>query len=105
MQLSIGSFYPNLLLSGILWPLEGMPLALQYIAKFLPNTLACQVNNELLFLSLIISQLCLIYQHIGGNFQAMRDIMLRGWGIDRPEVLLFYLNGISSKIIPRFILV
>ena len=43
MQLSIGSFYPNLLLSGILWPLEGMPPALQYIAKFLPNTLACQV--------------------------------------------------------------
>ena len=44
MQLSIGSFYPNLLLSGILWPLEGMPPALQYVAKFLPNTLACQVN-------------------------------------------------------------
>ena len=46
MQLSIGSFYPNLLLSGILWPLEGMPSALQYIAKFLPNTLACQVNQD-----------------------------------------------------------
>jgi len=68
MQLSIGSFYPNLLLSGILWPLEGMPPALQYIAKFLPNTLACQ---------------------------AMRDIMLRGWGIERPEV---YFGLISTSI-------
>jgi len=68
MQLSIGSFYPNLLLSGILWPLEGMPSALQYIAKFLPNTLACQ---------------------------AMRDIMLRGWGIERPEV---YFGLISTSI-------
>jgi len=68
MQLSIGSFYPNLLLSGILWPLEGMPPALQYIARFLPNTLACQ---------------------------AMRDIMLRGWGVDRPEV---YFGLISTSI-------
>ena len=61
MQLSIGSFYPNLLLSGILWPLEGMPSYLRTVAKLLPNTLACQ---------------------------AMRDIMLRGWGVDREEVYL-----------------
>ena len=25
IQLALGSFYPNLLLSGIIWPLEGMP--------------------------------------------------------------------------------
>jgi len=68
MQLSIGSFYPNLLLSGILWPLEGMPPLLKRISLFLPNTLACV---------------------------AMRDIMLRGWGIDRPEV---YLGVVSSGV-------
>jgi len=68
MQLSIGSFYPNLLLSGILWPLEGMPIYLRMLARFLPNTLACQ---------------------------AMRDIMLRGWGISQPEV---YFGVISSSI-------
>lgn len=68
MQLSIGSFYPCLLLSGILWPLEGMPSYLQAVAKFLPNTLACQ---------------------------AMRDIMLRGWDIAQQEV---YLGVISSSI-------
>ena len=61
MQLSIGSFYPCLLLSGILWPLQGMPGWLQVIAKFLPNTLACQ---------------------------AMRDVMLRGWDIVYSEVYL-----------------
>ena len=61
MQISIGSFYPCLLLSGILWPLEGMPGWLQTLARVLPNTLACQ---------------------------AMRDIMLRGWGIIRPDVYL-----------------
>jgi len=68
MQLSIGSFYPNLLLSGILWPLEGMPSYLRIVAKLLPNTLACQ---------------------------AMRDIMLRGWGVEREEV---YLGVVSSSI-------
>ena len=61
MQLSIGSFYPNLLLSGILWPLEGMPPFLRLVAKFLPNSLACQ---------------------------AMRDIMLRGWDISLAQVYL-----------------
>ena len=61
MQLSIGSFYPCLLLSGILWPLEGMPGWLQVISMFLPNTMACQ---------------------------AMRDIMLRGWDIFHQEVYL-----------------
>ena len=82
MQLSIGSFYPNLLLSGILWPLEGMPAALQYVAKFLPNTLACQVNALQ-----IISESRTTSTLMETN-QAMRDIMLRGWGIERPEVLL-----------------
>jgi len=67
MQLSIGSFYPNLLLSGILWPLEGMPKYLHKLSLFLPNTLACQ---------------------------AMRDIMLRGWDIHREEV---YLGVVASS--------
>ena len=29
IQLALGSFYPNLLLSGIIWPLEGMPMYLR----------------------------------------------------------------------------
>ena len=61
MQVSIGSFYPCLLLSGILWPLEGMASWLQTLAMLLPNTLACQ---------------------------AMRDIMLRGWDISQADVYL-----------------
>lgn len=30
IQLALGSFYPNLLLSGIIWPLEGMPMYLRF---------------------------------------------------------------------------
>jgi len=59
MQCAIGSFYPILLLSGILWPVEGMPKILQKISWYLPCTAACQ---------------------------AMRDIMARGWDISDPSV-------------------
>ena len=59
MQCAIGSFYPILLLSGILWPVEGMPLVLQKISWYLPCTAACQ---------------------------AMRDIMARGWDISNSSV-------------------
>lgn len=59
IQLALGSFYPNLLLSGVIWPLEGMPVALRYVSYFLPQTYAVE---------------------------SLRSVFGRGWGIDRPEV-------------------
>ena len=59
IQLALGSFYPNLLLSGIIWPLEGMPAYLRYISYVLPQTFACQ---------------------------ALRGILSRGWSIVQPQV-------------------
>jgi ABC-type multidrug transport system permease subunit len=54
-QLGLGSFYPNFLLSGIIWPIEGMPVFLQYLALLLPQTYACE---------------------------AMRSVLSRGWSIE-----------------------
>ncbi|XP_035711387.1 ABC transporter G family member 20-like [Folsomia candida] len=42
VMLSIATFFPNMILSGILWPIEGMPLAMQYITYFLPSRLASE---------------------------------------------------------------
>ena len=59
IQLALGSFYPNLLLSGIIWPLEGMPQVLRYLSYILPQTFACE---------------------------AMRGILSRGWGLGWMQV-------------------
>lgn len=59
IHLSLGSFYPNLLLSGVLWPMEGMPIYLRYISYVLPQTYAVE---------------------------SLRNIFARGWGIEREEV-------------------
>ena len=58
---------------GILWPLEGMPDALRQISLFLPNTYPCQ---------------------------AMRDIMLRGWDIEREAVYM----GVGFSLFLHFLL-
>ncbi|QQP36934.1 ATP-binding cassette sub-family G member 20, partial [Caligus rogercresseyi] len=59
IQVALGSFYPILLLSGIIWPLEGMPKELRYVSYALPQTLACE---------------------------AMRGILSRGWNLEWPQV-------------------
>lgn len=61
LHLSLGSFFPNMLLSGVLWPLEGMSVYLRYLSYFLPMTHA---------------------------IDSLRSIFARGWGIDKPEVYL-----------------
>jgi len=72
IQLALGSFYPNLLLSGIIWPLEGMPLELRYISYVLPQTFACE---------------------------AMRGILSRGWGMEWMPVYRGFLVTAAWTII------
>ncbi|XP_046993217.1 ABC transporter G family member 20 [Schistocerca americana] len=59
IQLALGSFYPTLLLSGVIWPVEGMPIVLQYISLGLPLTMATT---------------------------GLRSMLSRGWTITQPEV-------------------
>ena len=42
IQLALGSFYPNLLLSGIIWPLEGMPKELRFVSV---QKVAIEIDN------------------------------------------------------------
>nr|CAD7428403.1 unnamed protein product [Timema monikensis] len=60
-QMAMGSFYPALLLSGTIWPLEGMHVALQYFSKCLPLTLPTT---------------------------ALRCLMARGWSIWESDIYL-----------------
>ena len=64
IQLALGSFYPNFLLSGVIWPLEGMPHYLRQFSYFLPQTYASE---------------------------AMRGIWSRGWDIEWMPVYRGYI--------------
>ncbi|KAM9727158.1 ABC transporter G family member 20 isoform 2-T2 [Menidia menidia] len=58
-QAALGIFYPNLILSGIIWPVECIPYPLRYLSLVLPQTYASE---------------------------ALRCIMYRGWGLTQMMV-------------------
>lgn len=68
IQLALGSFYPTLLLSGVIWPVEGMPILLQYISSILPLTMATT---------------------------SLRSILTRGWNLYEPDVYLGFISSIT----------
>ena len=72
IQLALGSFYPNLLLSGIIWPLEGMPDQLKYVSYALPQTYACE---------------------------AMRGILSRGWGLAYWQVYMGFAVTLAWTVV------
>ncbi|KAM6916807.1 ABC transporter G family member 23 [Xenentodon cancila] len=55
-QAALGIFYPNLILSGIIWPVECIPYPLRYLSLILPQTYASE---------------------------SLRCIMYRGWGLSQ----------------------
>ncbi|XP_071335960.1 ABC transporter G family member 23 isoform X1 [Trachinotus anak] len=58
-QAALGIFYPNLIISGIIWPVECIPYPLRYLSLALPQTYASE---------------------------ALRCIMYRGWDLSRMMV-------------------
>ncbi|KAH7975379.1 hypothetical protein HPB52_000640 [Rhipicephalus sanguineus] len=67
IMLALGSFYPNLLLSGVVWPTQAMPYYMRYLSYGLPQTIPTE---------------------------SLRCILSRGWGIGHTEVWLgFVVSG------------
>ena len=60
IKMAIGACLPHMLLTGIIWPLEGMPPWMRSLVWYLPHT---------------------------ASVRGMRDIMLRGWGVEASSVL------------------
>uniref|UniRef100_A0A8C2CXI9 ATP-binding cassette, sub-family H, member 1 n=1 Tax=Cyprinus carpio TaxID=7962 RepID=A0A8C2CXI9_CYPCA len=58
-QAALGIFYPNLIISGVIWPVECIPYPLRYVSLVLPQTYASE---------------------------ALRCIMYRGWGLSHMMV-------------------
>lgn len=61
VMMVVGTFYTNLILAGIIWPVEAMPHWLRPVSYAQPQTLATDT---------------------------LRHILSRGWGIGEPAVLL-----------------
>ncbi|KAH7973880.1 hypothetical protein HPB49_005977 [Dermacentor silvarum] len=59
-MVSVGANYPAMMLSGILWPLEGIPMAVRIVSYVLPLTLPAD---------------------------AFRSVMSKGWGLFHTHVL------------------
>ncbi|XP_026729160.1 ABC transporter G family member 20 [Trichoplusia ni] len=57
--IALGSFLPMVLLCGIIWPIEGMHVVLQWISYFLPLTLSTE---------------------------GLRSMLQRGWSVNTPTV-------------------
>lgn len=68
IMMALGIFYPLLLLSGIVWPIQGIPVALRYVSYVLPQTYACE---------------------------AIRAVLYKGWDITYATVYLGYLVTIA----------
>ncbi|XP_050545650.1 ABC transporter G family member 20-like isoform X2 [Daktulosphaira vitifoliae] len=66
-HIAIGCFYPILLLSGILWPIESMPEMLQNVSYLLPLTMSTV---------------------------SMRNMCLKGWNILQVEVYFGFISTI-----------
>lgn len=67
-MLALGSFYPNLLLSGTVWPTQAMPDAMRYFAYCLPQTLP---------------------------IESLRYILSRGWDITYTQVATGFIVTIA----------
>ena len=72
MQLALGSFFPALLLSGIIWPVQAIPSYLRWMSLALPTTWAASAG---------------------------RDVMGRGWGLADREVWLGILVVVGWNVV------
>lgn len=63
--LALGSFLPMVMLCGIIWPIEGMHVILQWISYFLPLTLSTE---------------------------GLRSMLQRGWSVNSPTVYAGFIS-------------
>ncbi|XP_072363224.1 ABC transporter G family member 23 [Scyliorhinus torazame] len=71
-QVALGIFYPNIVLSGILWPIESIPYVLRCFSLILPQTYAAE---------------------------ALRGVLYRGWGFTHWPVWSGFLITLAWNII------
>jgi ABC-type multidrug transport system permease subunit len=72
VQMALSSFFPMILLSGIIWPVQAIPSYISWLSYSLPTTWAAT---------------------------AMRSVMIRGWSLDRQDVWASYLISLAWVLV------
>lgn len=72
VMMLVGTFYTNLILAGIIWPLEAMPRWLRWVSYMQPQTLPTE---------------------------ALRNILSRGWGIGESGVYLGFVVTVGWLVV------
>ena len=80
--MALGSFYPDVLLYGALWPIEGMPVFMRYIAYSLPQTYAIESLRSVFARGKNKIYFYRNFPHI------LKYLSAPGWGTERPEVYI-----------------
>jgi len=76
VQLSLASFFPALLLSGVMWPVESIPHWFAWLSKSLPTTWTAE---------------------------ALRSVMIRGWGIQYKTIWMALIITASWSVVLLFL--
>lgn len=84
IQLALGSFYPTLLLSGVIWPIEGMPMYLRYV-NLVVSYLFLN-NSPFRYISLCLP--------LTMATTSLRSILTRGWSFMEFDVYMGFISTI-----------
>ena len=75
-MLTLAVLFPSLFISGLAWPIEGIPYILRVVSYFLPQMMA---------------------------MKSMKSIISRGLGIGEWQVYIGFLSSIAWTIVHNFI--
>ena len=90
-------FYPSPK-QGVMWPLEGMTLALRYISYILPTTYAAESIRSIMGRGKFFFFLLMV-EHLSARNRSVHIHSLAGWGLSEMDVWRGYLVTFSWFIL------
>ena len=81
LRMALGSFFPMLLLSGVMWPLQAIPKWFVWVSYALPTTWAAGTSQCFCMVPLLLWSSFDTRPLTATVVEGLRSVMTRGWGI------------------------